>query len=164
MKFAKTRQVKSPSRGTSQSAGIDMFLPELTGEFEKELMTINERGFYVLHGSLVILPGTIMRIPLGIVFNFSECEPSMLFADNRSGYGSKGLITLAKVIDQDYQGEVFASVKNLSDEAIVLTPDKAIIQLLHIPVFLSDLHEQDLNNIWHTETERGEGCLNSTNR
>lgn len=41
MKFAKIRDVKSPCRGTSKSAGIDFFVPNYSEEFLKVFLKKN---------------------------------------------------------------------------------------------------------------------------
>lgn len=42
MRYLKTRDVKSPERGTSLSAGIDMFVPKFNESFIEELVKNNE--------------------------------------------------------------------------------------------------------------------------
>ena len=39
--FAKTREVKSPTRGTSKASGIDMYVPRFTDKFIEDLVKKN---------------------------------------------------------------------------------------------------------------------------
>lgn len=163
IKFSKTRNVITPSYGTSGSNGLDMFIPMIDSKFEEDFKELNEVA-KIRGNEIIIPPNSTAIIPLGIKFNFSQYPGTALVAMNRSGIGSGGVIRLACVIDSDYQGEVYASVHNLNKYEFKIKENKAIVQLLHIPVFRLALSEIDGSELWDTVTERSDGTRNSTNR
>lgn len=114
MKFFKTRDVKSPKRATSVAAGIDFFIPN-------DFVARN------------IAPGTGIKIPAGIKVKL----PSglALIAQEKSGVATnKQLIVGAKVVDEDYQGEVHIHVINTSSKPVRVSPGEALVQfvLFHV--------------------------------
>jgi dUTP pyrophosphatase len=144
MKFLKIRDVKDPSRGTSQSAGIDLYIPN---DFKES----------------TILPGQSILIPSGLKINVPENHAFIAF--NKSGVATKkGLQVGACVIDEDYQGEVHIHLANIGDIGQVVKPGDKIIQCVLLPVVYESveivLNEEDL---WEGKvTERGEGGFGST--
>jgi dUTP pyrophosphatase len=144
MKFLKIRDVKDPSRGTSQSAGIDLYIPN---DFKES----------------TILPGRSILIPSGLKINVPENHAFIAF--NKSGVATKkGLQVGACVIDEDYQGEVHIHLANIGDIGQVVKPGDKIIQCVLLPVVYESveivLNEEDL---WEGKvTERGEGGFGST--
>jgi dUTP pyrophosphatase len=145
MKFYKLRDVKSPSRGTPQSAGIDLYIP-------------NDFGYRTL------APGESVLIPAGIKANVPEGYAFISF--NKSGIATKKHLAVgACVIDEDYQGEIHIHVYNYSNnDSITINPGEKIIQCVLLPVNYADVEivesEEDL---WDgKETERGQGGFGST--
>ena len=69
MKYSKVREVRSPNRGTSDSAGIDFYIP--TGYDQK------------------IMPGESILIPSGIKVDIPN--GTMLQVCNKSGIASTGV-------------------------------------------------------------------------
>ena len=144
MKFLKIRDVKDPSRGTSQSAGIDLYIPN---DFKES----------------TILPGQSILIPSGLKINVPENHAFIAF--NKSGVATKkGLQVGACVIDEDYQGEVHIHLANIGDIGQVVKPGDKIIQCVLLPVVYESVeivsNEEDL---WEGKvTERGEGGFGST--
>lgn len=166
MKIAKTRNVKTPRRGTMDSAGIDFFIPVIDRQFEADFYDKNtKRNAIIYDQTIVIQPDTRVIIPLGIRVNFEDYPLTALVAFNRSGLSSKrGLMKLAEVVDIDYQGEVFVSLYNSNNYPVEVKSGDAIIQFLHIPLVASDINEVSVSEIWTKETERGKGCLGSTSK
>jgi len=83
MKVQKLRNVKTPSRGTEQSAGIDFFVPE---DFETSELQPGE--------SALIPSGIKAHVPNGYA----------LIAFNKSRVSVKqGLSVGACVVDEDYE-------------------------------------------------------------
>ena len=79
MKIQKIRDVKTPGRGTSQSAGIDFYVPE---DFTTSVLQPGE--------SVLIPSGIKVQVPTGY----------MLTAFNKSGVATKqGLSIGACVVD-----------------------------------------------------------------
>ena len=189
MKFAKTRLVKSPSRGTQLSAGIDFYVPKFNEHFLHDLLAKNpeirlstelETEFESSHvgdGFIVIMPHDRILIPSGIHVNFTEESKLIgsilglsenefglsLNANNKSGVASKkGLSFLASVVDQDYQNEIHINVVNTSNYPVIIKEDEKLIQFLLQPVFFNKLKEVELKNLYQSESERGLGGFGST--
>ena len=105
MKLSKIRNVKTPTRGTTGSAGIDFYVPD---DYPSSLCTIE--------------PGDRFFIPSGIKANVPD--GFALIAMNKSGVAmKKGLMVGACVVDSDYQGEIHlhpVSYTNLTLPTILL--------------------------------------------
>ena len=142
MKFTKIRDVKTPTRGTPGSAGIDFYIPN---NFEMTNLEPNER----------------INIPSGIKVKVPS--DFMLCAFNKSGIANNfGLLVGACIIDEDYQGEIHLNVINTSREIICLTPGLKLVQFVLIPVFYDNLDEVDEDKLYLKQTERGIGAFGST--
>jgi dUTP pyrophosphatase len=159
IKYSKTRKVKSPSRGTDLSAGIDFFVPdEWNG------------------GSpLSIPPGGRVLIPSGI--KVSVPNGHALIAFNKSGVASKtGLVVGACVVDEDYQGEVHINMINTNQPIettidgayasnsghVMIEPGQKLVQFILVPVNYATPTEVELEGLYAEETQRGEGGFGST--
>jgi dUTP pyrophosphatase len=144
MKFLKIRDVKTPTRGTPQSAGIDLYIPN---DFPET----------------TILPGLSTLIPSGLKVNVPEGHAFIAF--NKSGVATKkGLQVGACVIDEDYQGEIHIHLTNVGDESQIINPGDKIIQCVLLPVNYEtvELVESE-EELWNGEiTQRGEGGFGST--
>lgn len=140
MKVIKCRDVKTPTRGTSGSAGIDFYTP-------------NDIA------SVFIAPGKDVLIPTGIKANIPEDHA--LIAFNKSGVSTKlKLIKGAEVVDSDYLGEIHIHVFNLGQEGVTIEPGQKLIQFILMPVNHENVEVVDQLDI--TETERGSGGFGST--
>lgn len=168
IKFTKIRDVKSPTRGTAEAAGIDFYVPNYNPDFESDFYSKNGSLEYVVnHDSnkmvIILKPGERVLIPSGVK---TWMEPgTALIAANKSGVATKkGLIFGAQVVDSDYAGEVHISVINTGNyNAYIETGDK-LIQFIHTPVLLTPLDEVDAEEFerLHSESLRGEGGFGST--
>ena len=144
MKFLKIKEVKSPNRGTPQSAGIDLFVPESFQAVDLE-------------------PGESVLIPSGLKVNVPE--GFTLVCMNKSGVATKkSLLVGACVIDEDYQGEIHIHLINAGTQVQSIFPGDKIIQVVLVPVSYANveivLTEDEL---WEGKvTERGEGGFGST--
>jgi dUTP pyrophosphatase len=144
MKFLKIRDVKSPSRGTSKSAGIDLFIPN---DFENR--TLN--------------PGDSILIPAGLKANVPDNYAFIAF--NKSGVSTKKHLSVgACVIDEDYQGEIHIHLFNFGNDSITISPGDKIIQCVLVPVLYEDVEIVETEEqLWEGKiTERGEGGFGST--
>ena len=144
MKITKIRDVKTPLRGTTGSAGIDFFVPN---DFPKDLCTVqpNERFF----------------IPSGIKANVPDGYA--LIAMNKSGVAlKKGLLVGACVVDSDYQGEIHLHLVNTSYKAVTIEPGEKLTQFLLIPVDHCEIEEVPLGLLFDEDTQRGSGGFGST--
>lgn len=141
MKISKTKLVKTPERGTENSAGIDFFVPN------------------GIHAH--IPPNSSCFIPSGIKANVPEGYA--LIAFNKSGIALKHhLIVGACVVDEDYQGEIHLHLINVGDADVVLKGGEKLIQFILLPVFYDKIEEVSLENLYEEPTVRGEGGFGST--
>ena len=133
MKVQKLRNVKTPSRGTSVSAGIDFYVPE---DFE----------------TTVLKPGQSVLIPSGIKAQVPRGYA--LIAFNKSGVATKqGLQVGACVVDEDYRLEIHLHVINISDKDQTVATGQKLIQFVLIPVCYFDVEEVD--NIENNTERKG---------
>lgn len=159
MRYSKVRDVKSPERGTSKSAGIDFFVPN-----DSDIINL--------------MPGQDVLIPSGIKAELPEGY--MLMAADKSGIATSALaksragmktdnsllsclIIGAKIIDEDYQGEIHIHIINVGLSSVVITPGMKIAQFILVPVLYENMEEVPESELFNTETERGEGGFGSTN-
>jgi dUTPase len=161
MKFAKIRDVKSPCRGTSKSAGIDFFVPNYSEEFLRVFIEKNpacpndNEGFYVRPHSRVLIPS---GIKCAVPENYG------LIAFNKSGVFTKsGLSVGACVVDCDYTGEIHLSLFNSTNDSTKILWGQKIIQFLLVPIFFDDVEEIDMDNLFiNFESERKDAGFGST--
>lgn len=160
MNYIKVRDVKSPQRGTSKSAGIDFFVPN---DFSTK----------------VLLPGSDVLIPSGIVADVPE--NFMLMAAEKSGVVTskeaveecgrapkpdafKSIVVVgAKIVDEDYQGEIHIHLINVGRNLVTIKPGMKITQFILVPVFYDELNElTSREELFPEASERGSGALGST--
>lgn len=140
MKISKCRAVKTPSRGTSQSAGIDFYVPE---DFTTSVLQPGE--------SVLIPSGIKVQVPNGY----------MLTAFNKSGVATKqGLSIGACVVDEDYEGEIHLHLINTSNFNTLIEPGKKIAQFILIPVNYENV--EVVEELESRNTQRGAGGFGST--
>lgn len=144
MKIYKTRSVKTPTRGTNQSAGIDFYVP------------IDEASL------IEIAPGGACVIPLGLKVKLPPGTCMIMF--NKSGVCTRTkLMVGACVIDEDYQGEIHAHLINCGREPIRIYPGDKIVQGVIMPIYYLEPVEVDhVSDLYDGQTQRGEGGFGST--
>lgn len=114
MKIFKSRDVKTPERGTYKSAGLDFFVPNDSPQ-------------------IFLNPGTSVNISSGIYAKVPRGHTLVAF--NKSGVAlRKGLQVGACIIDEDYQGEIHLHVTNISNYPCTLDAGEKLVQFLCIPV------------------------------
>lgn len=161
MKFAKVRDVKSPERGTGKSAGIDFFVPNLG----------TNKGY-------ILNPGADLLIPSGIKMEIPEGY--MLMAADKSGVVTSKWACLgagrtpkaeafesvvilgAKIVDEDYQGEIHIHIINIGKARVHIKSGMKIAQFILVPVSYESLEEVPETKLFSRPSERGEGALGST--
>jgi dUTP pyrophosphatase len=164
MRIFKIRNVKTPTRGTNMSAGIDLYIPE--DFYIKRGDTLHPAPLYDKGtGSFKIEPGKSVLIPSGIKINVPKDRA--LIAFNKSGVAvNKNLIVGACVIDEDYTGEIHIDVKNVGSESTWIQAGDKIIQLICMPVDYVNIEECNSELECFGDTlvlsERGEGGFGST--
>lgn len=142
MKISKIRSVKTPTRGTEKSAGLDFFVPDDFPEYS-------------------ILPQRSVKIPSGI--KAEVLKNHALIAFNKSGVATnKGLIVGAEVVDEDYQGEIHIHLINTTEKIVCIGPGEKITQFLLIPVSYVEPVVVSEKDLFSDTTERGEGGFGST--
>lgn len=161
LKYYKVFDVKSPSRGTTRSAGIDFYVPEFTEEFKKLFIEKNPTIAYD-SSQICLYPHERVNIPSGIKAEIPEGYA--LIAFNKSGIATKlGLDIGASVVDEDYTGMIHISLTNTTNNLIRINYGQKIVQFILIPVNYAGLLEVDSEDILFTRaSERGAGGFGST--
>jgi deoxyuridine 5'-triphosphate nucleotidohydrolase len=169
------RKVKTPNRGTPQSAGLDFYIPEdlTVGELEKcysncnttlatniiSYTTTMPEGDTI--ESIELRPDGSLLIPTGIKVKIPKNH--ILKFENKSGVASKkGLLIGACVIDEDYQGVVHINLWNVSDTFVVIKAGEKIAQAVLYPVALDNPEIVPIEELYTETTSRGEGGFGST--
>jgi dUTP pyrophosphatase len=131
-----------PAYATTGSAGLDL------------RACINE--------AITIQPGETTLIPTGMAIHLENSAYAAMILP-RSGLGHKHGIVLGNLvglIDSDYQGQLFVSCWNRSQEAFVMNPMERMAQLVIVPVVQASFTVVDEFNA----SERGEGGFGSTGK
>lgn len=163
-----------PQYGTEGSAAFD-----LRAVFKKETtpkQTVNSEGM------LVIKPNQSVLVPTGIAINIMNAELGAIVLPRSSVGAKRGLLArlwefehsecdldvgnICGLIDSDYQGEIFVSLWNRTDEPQTIEFGERIAQLMFTNVVKPpiELVEAELTEEFSTSTERGEGGLGSTGK
>ena len=158
--FAKVRDVKSPEYGTKGSAGIDFFVPN---DFEPTIISPQN--------DLLIPSGIKANIPHGYMLLGADKSGIVTskFAYGRAerkpkpGTFRSPIIIGAKVIDEDYQGEIHIHLINVGDEQVLIKPGMKVAQFILVPVAYAELEEVPNDELFTEVTERGAGGFGSTN-
>lgn len=90
----------------------------------------------MIDASMVIEPGATRLLPTGFAMHIKDPGLAAVILP-RSGLGHKhGLVlgNLVGLIDSDYQGQVFMSCWNRSDEPFEVDPGARMAQLVFVPV------------------------------
>ena len=160
LNYAKIRNVKSPERATPGSAGIDFFIPE---DFPNLALFPN--------CDVLIPSGIKARIPEGYMLMGADKSgiASSKEAKSRAGIDpSKGtptsLIVGAKIVDEDYQGEIHIHIINVGLHTVILKPGMKIAQFILVPVLYAELAEVPERLLFSEATERGSGGFGSTSK
>lgn len=136
----KTRDVKTPQRGTMGSAGYDFFVPN---DFEK----------------ITLEPGQDALIPSGIRCQIPKNHA--LLAVSKSGVATKKKLGVgACLVDEDYTGEIHLHVYNWSNDETTISAGEKLVQFILTPVAYADV--EIVESIDFAATERGEGGFGST--
>ena len=109
---------------------------------------------------LVIHPGCIERVPLGVAVDLSNAGGALLLA--RSSLSKRGLALANGVglIDCDYRGELLAAVVNIGNSVAVVNPLHRIAQLVVLPRGCASVTAACVGSL--DETSRGAGGFGST--
>lgn len=163
IKFLKIRDVKNPQRKAGEDAGIDLFVPAYSVEFENALRSKNPEIFISKYCFEVEPHGDVL-IPAGIKSKFDK--NLALIACNKSGICTQTqLVVGAQVIDSSYQGEWHIHLINSSNERVTIEYGVKLVQF--IPVYINTDEHEVVDNMTEDEffaekTTRGEGGFGST--
>jgi len=122
-----------PERGTAMSAGLGLKV--------------------CLEYPVTFPPGTCMKIPTG-VHVWLDTPNLAGFLLPSSSCKQFVLLNTIGVIDGDYQGEIFALLKNVSDEVLQVVPGQKLFQLVITKVCSDSL---EIVEEFREETTKGEG-------
>lgn len=115
-----------------------------------------------LDGAITLKPGETQLIPTGIAIHLGDPELAAVILP-RSGLGHKHGIVLGNLvglIDSDYQGQLFVSCWNRSDQSFEVKPGERVAQLVFVPVVQAKFEiVADFE-----ESHRGEGGFGHTGR
>lgn len=143
IKYSKIKKVKSPTIAYEDPAGIDIYVPE-------DFVSTN------------MMPGQNILISTGLKLNIPEGY--YIEVKNRSSIASKKqLIVGACIIDNDYQGEVFIDIHNISVSIRSVEPNEKIAQLILHKKYKTELIEVPERILYSLETKRGSSALGSSN-
>ena len=171
LKYCKVRDVKSPNRGTTKSAGLDFYVPssidkniielkcKITGcyphiEYDSDSMMVKK---------IVLKPGESIMIPSGIKMKVPDGY-ALAFM-NKSGVGAKKqLDRLAELVDCDYEGELHINVVNNGNRDQEINAGDKIIQGVVIPVSFIQPEEVENEEVLFSgsTSERKSGGFGST--
>lgn len=131
-----------PARATSGAAGMDLYA------------CIDE--------DIIIKTGESALVATGIAIELPSREmAAFIFA--RSGLATKFGISLANavgVVDSDYRGEIYVSLRNFSAEDYTIKRNERIAQMIIMPVLpVSFCEAENLG-----DTARGDGGFGSTGK
>lgn len=149
MRISKVRDVKTPTRGTEKSAGLDFYIPN------DWVMPHNKNNCYFLFpGYDVIIPSGIkVEVPKGMA----------LVGFNKSGVATKSKMQIgACVVDEDYQGEIHLHLFNLGRYVVELHQGDKIAQFILLPMFYDKVEEVAVEELFSHGSERGDGKFGST--
>lgn len=154
-----------PTKGTSGSAGWDFYMPKPSETFIEHFNKLNHCKFEDVavsegcgialhsHQRVIIPSGFKVAIEAGTAF----------VAWEKSGLATNyGLVPSAKVVDEDYQGEVGIGLLNTSDRDVFIDFGQKITQFVHIPVMKDTLEVVDEKELYESASERGSGAYGST--
>ena len=170
IQICKTRNVKTPTRGTSVASGLDFYVPEDLTAADMDAMAA-KTGHDL---SYVIDNDTGYVVQMTINWGESACIPSGIKAKlpegycmefhNKSGVAMKrGLIAGAQLIDCDYQGVWHIDLHNTSKIPAVVRAGDKIAQFVMYRTEYPDVEVVPEDELFRdVESERGEGAFGST--
>lgn len=143
MKLTLVKNVKSPTRATPKSAGLDFYVPN---DFGNDVWLYSK-------SNINIASGVKCEVPKGYA----------LIAFNKSGRALEGLQVGACVIDEDYQGEIHLHVYNTTTHEIQIKPGQKLVQFILLPVLYEPVEiVYEFQMFLNSTSKRKEGGFGST--
>ena len=115
-----------------------------------------------LEENIILAPGETVLIPTGLAIHIDDPSLAAVLLP-RSGLGHKHGIVLGNLvglIDSDYQGQVFVSCWNRSQQSFEINVGERIAQMVFVPVVQVGFEQVDE----FTSSERGTGGFGHTGR
>lgn len=154
MKFAKVRDVKSPVRGTAKSAGIDFFVPNDC----QAIKLFPQCDVLIPSGIKAAIPENLMLMAAEKSGVVTSAEAVIRAGRTpKDGAYNSVIVIGAKIVDEDYQGEIHIHLVNVGREIVTIKPGTKIAQFILVPVRYDELEEVHENELFTDSTERGEG-------
>ena len=161
MKISKVRDVKTPLRGTPASAGLDFFVPN---DFD-EVKLAPQRDLLVPSGIKAKLPKGYMLMAAdksGVVTSYQAAEKA---GRKPKAEAFNTIITLgAKIVDEDYQGEIHIHLVNVGNAPVIIKPGMKIAQFILVPVSYENVELVSETELFDETSERGDGGFGSTDK
>lgn len=169
-KFCKTREVKSPTRGTEEAAGIDFFVPSnLTKEDMRSKLQVTECNIPLHYNdsgylqTIILKPNHSVLIPSGIHIKLEKGY--CLKFENKSGIAArKHIICGSAVVDSDYEGEIHLNLHNIGNNDVEINAGDKVIQGIIYKVELPEFAQyESLESLYKdSSSKRGIGGFGST--
>ena len=159
MKIAKVRDVKTPERGTDKSAGIDFFVPD---DFIEKILP-PQRDMLIPSGIKAKIPEGYMLMGAEKSGVVTSRQAAVLAGRTPKPTAYSSIVVLgAKIVDEDYQGEIHIHLVNVGNEYVTIKPGTKIAQFILVPVSYDDIEVVPETELFSEETSRGEGGFGST--
>ena len=129
---------KLPTRGTIDSAGLDIYCPF----------------------NITVHADSQKRIPLGIAVEIPKGHMGLLVPRSSMSKTPLRCANSVGIIDADYRGELSIAYENISCSDYTIFRGDRIAQLIIIPIAIVDVEEAQTLS----ETERGDGGYGSTGK
>lgn len=116
----------------------------------------------MVDAALTLAPGQCELIPTGMAIHMADPSLAAVILP-RSGLGHKHGIVLGNLvglIDSDYQGQVFVSCWNRSQQAFTIEPGERLAQLVFLPVVRAQFRLVDA----FADSARGAGGFGHSGR
>ena len=174
MKIVKVRNVKTPSIGTTNSIGIDFFVPEFDDKFMDDFFVINplenatlyhtrnDDGSY--YSTIRVFPHSIVKIPSGIHIRIEDNQ-ALMFNDKSSIATKRGLTKVAGIVDSDYKEEIMFVLLNYTNKEVSIEQNEKIIQGIITTKVVNEVYEfTDLNTLYEGMNSNRTGGFGSTGK
>lgn len=161
LKISKVRDVRTPERGTTGSAGIDFFVPN---DFPETIVRPH-CDVLIPSGIRASIPNGFMLIgenKSGVVTSYDACVQAG--RKPKKGAYLCSLVVGANVVDEDYQGEIHIHLVNTGTVPVIVKPGTKIVQFILVPVNYCAIEEVPEEQLFIEASERGDGGFGSTNK
>lgn len=157
--FAKVRETATIPSKDVENGGYDIY-----ADFDED--------YVIIH------PQQVVMVPTGIAS--SVTDDWVLIVKERGSTGSKAMAVRAGVVDSGYRGEIFVALNNTGEHAVIIAKkgvqveagegvvvypyEKAIAQMLMIPVPKARIKEISYEELQAIPSKRGTGALGSSKK